>query len=493
MKPQYMTPEDGKRYPDWVLNDHVYVPGRPHVPHPEWADALGIPAHCNRGVFVRTVPVEIAKAVLMTANHENRPLNDNRIRPIRLALENGTYREDHVDGLCWDWNWITMNAKKRLSASVEANLPITLRIEYGIDPALRPYIDAAEWRKYCDRWTFVIDHEDNKLINNMLSLHFKLYSGMGTGSYSHDDAMRAWEAIGPSLRWVAALVRRNRLEVCPQKITSSQNVSSYYALAQMHKRDKKVAMNFANEIYAIPQEESAGAVPCQQAVAYRVWLMRQNRKQNIVDQKIQYELTVYFMRRALDGEPIKYNADERLKTKRGEVEPGVAIPQPSPTQWLGTTVEYRVAPVGKEVIGKYLQKKAKLNCVEAIIGAVSLLNREGIGAQQIKELVLAERVRWSLATNVGGKLYRAIRSVERKKFSPAVCAAFCYKNISANDTAGAEAFLARVTKLEFLRAVVRSLESIRTIYGFKSRVGRALALEALEALAGGVSSEERAA
>lgn len=483
-----MTQKNGKtseHIPDWTLAHHELVQDRPHVKHPWWADELGIPSNTNRGIATITVPVHIAKAVLLQANHENRPLNDKRIRPIRLALENNSYREDSPDGWVIDWNWETMNAQKRLSGSVEAGIPITIRVEYGVDPALRPYIDANEWRKYHDRWTWTENAEDNKIVNQMMALHFKIYSGLGTGSYSHDDALRMWEKYGHSFRWVAQLVRRNRLLI-QQKAISSQTVSSYYALAQLHYRDREKAQKFANEVYAIPQAEGEEkGEQCQQAVAYRRWLTRPSPKTKTVDQKVLYGYAVYFMKRAFTNEPVKYGKDKRIKTKRGEFEPGMAVPLPTETRWEDTSEEHRtaVSTVGKEQVGKELRREKGLTCVESIIGAAALLNREGIGSQHLKEVVLQNIPRWSLASRIGNRFYRAVqKETNNAEFSTAVCVAFVYNHVDCEKLDEAEAFGDRLVKRDFVRLAAKQLATIRTIYGFKSRVGKELAFSQLEEL-----------
>lgn len=481
-KPEFMDAdsqrENNHRYPDIDLNFHSYVSGRPHYPHPAWADALGIPAHCNRGLFVGTVLPAVGKMVLLESNHENRPLNDKRIRPLRLALKNGSYRDDSPDGFVIDWNWLTMNAQKRISAGVEANLPITLRIEYGVDPLLRPYIDASEWRKYHDRWQWTENRMDNKVINQMMALYFKMYSGMGTGSYSYDDALAIWEKCGVSMRWVAQMIRKHDLRITKDGDKSPSTVSNYLALAEFYRRDRQKAVIFANELYVINTDSKTES---QQGQAYRRWLTGSGRP--IVDQKELYMRAVYFMRRALNDEPVRYGVDKRIKGvsgKRGDVEAQTRKPDPRPTKWDDDLEDKRstLLTVGKDDIAKELRTKHGITNVDAVLSAAALLNREGIGAQELKEIVLRDLERWCVAARYGKKLYTAIRDQStHRQFSTAACIAFFFTHVNADDLDAVEPFFGRVTRRSYLRSVLSMSERGRLTYGFDSRLGKLLAYQ----------------
>jgi len=492
--------EPNHRYPDLDLNFHAYVAGRPHYPHPKWADALGIPPNCNRGICVVVITPEIGKCILLESNHENRPLNDKRIRPLRLALQNGTYRDDSPDGFIVDWHWLTVNAQKRISAAVEANLSITMRFEYGIDPFLRPYIDASEWRKYHDRWHWTENKEDNRIINMMMTLYFKLYSGLGSGSYAYDDALAIWEKCGVSMRWVAQLIRKYDLRFVKveKKSKSPSTVSSYLALAELYRRNRAKALVFANELYAI--DDSPDREKNQQGVAYRTWLSGSGRP--IVDQKELYTRAVYFMRRALNDESVRYGKDLRVSGvsgKRGDVAAGTRKPDPKPTSWDDDLEEKKTAllTVGKDQVAKELRVKHGVTNIAAVLSAASVLNREGIGAQELKEIITRDVERWCVAARYGKKMYTLIRKQSTHgQFSTAACIAFVFTHVNADDLDAVEPFFARMTRRLALRNILAACERGRVTYGFDSRLGKLLAYQNMmdvEHKTGNAAEEENTA
>lgn len=466
------------RYADFDLTVHQFVPDRPHYPHPQWATDLGIPEHCNRGIFTVVCTPEIGKRILLESNHKNRPLNDKRIRPIRLALQNDTYRDDSPDSFVVDWRWMTVNAQKRISAAVEANLPIKMRMEYGVDPALRPYIDASEWRKYHDRWQWTENRQDNQIINQMLTLYFKLYSGLGSGSYAYDDALAIWEKCGASMRWMAQLVRRYELRTFKDASKSPSTVSSYLALAELYRRNKEKAINFANELYVIDD-----ALPKnQQGEAYRRWLSGGGRA--IVDQKELYLRAVYFMRRALVDEQVRYGVDHRItgvSGKRGEVDAQVRKPEPKRTTWSDAFEENKTAllTVGKDDVAKELRRKHGIVNADSVLSAASVLHREGIGAQELKGIVEKDAERWCVASRFGKKLYKMIVETSNKHFSTASCVAFMFEHVDVSDLAAVEPFFQRITRRDFLRRILAATERGRLTYGFDSRLGKLLAYQGM--------------
>jgi len=486
-QPKYMEALDtdearqpGFRYPNMTLNEHHYVPGRPHYPHPEWALEIGIPEHCNVGEFDAVIQPSTLRKIMLVSNHNNRPMTESRIRPLMISMDVDAFREDHVDPAVVDWLWELRNSQKRMAAAIEANKPLRIRFRYGCDPALIPYLDSIEWRKYHHRWVWTKNEADNEIICKLIGLYFKIYSGLGTGSMAHSDAVRIWELRGRSFQWVAELVRRNPLGVkqASKQLKSPRTVSSYLALAEFHYRDKARAACFANEVYMLEPDSKAN----QQGRAYMAWINRE-KGSIVVDQRKLYSFAVYFMRYALRDEPVPYGVDKRI-TKvraRGLVEPGVRVPEPKVTMWDDEQEEHRTVLQleGKEKMTKELTKKYGVTCISSVMAAMALLHREGMAAPQIKELVMTEIPRWNASTYFGRKFYRALRGESpTKPFCAASCVAFFYNHIQDNATG--EAFLEEVGKREFLRHVLKVNESVRNLLGFNSRLGRKMSLEKME-------------
>lgn len=452
------------------INIHLRLDDRPFNPHPQWMTDLGIPEDTNWGICNIEFPVAIQRKMLLEANQHNRPMTDSRIRPLRLALQHQTYREDHVDPVVVDWNHQMCNGQKRMCAGCEANLPVRCRFEYGVDPALRVYIDSAEWRKYHHRYEWVERDQDNQIINQMMALHFKLYSGLGTGSYAYDDALSVWTRYQPHFKWLVSVVRRNDLPVEKSGI-SANTVSTYLALAELHRRDRQTATAFANELYGIEDE---GSTPCLQAKAFRRWLT--SKRDKIVDQKEMYGRSVYFMRRALHGEAVKCPKDPRIKSGEGS-------PTPKAESWNDEMEEHRqvVREEGKLPVKQDLAN-AGIKSVDAVIGAVTVLNRHGMGAQQVKELVLADTHRWNSAAYYGRKFYDAVakgvtKAGKDSRFSTTAAVAFVFHH-SKDDVQAAE-FLKRVTAKPYMKEVHGALDIIREVYGFKTKLAQSLAFERL--------------
>jgi hypothetical protein len=102
-----------------------------------------------RHVEVATITPEVAAAILAQRNTRNRNINDRRLRQYQEEIANGKF-VDNGQGITFGSDGSLLDGQHRLKAAVKVNRPITLTINYGVNPDHFATIDTMRPRTAAD-------------------------------------------------------------------------------------------------------------------------------------------------------------------------------------------------------------------------------------------------------------------------------------------------------------------------------------------------------
>lgn len=385
-----------------TINKHSRQSAIPLIPRPAWVTELGIPPSCNVGVFVVAYTLAIIEAILFgsdAANCLNRPLKLPRLRPLILAVKNGTFIEDWVDPILFDYNWKLISGQKRLYAIYYAwherhskyKRGIRIRTEYGAPPEYRPLSDGSEERASCDKKRFI---DDNSKANDMLhkiltfavKVHFRIYAH----ALAPFDLERLLTTNPEGFRWAAKIAAKakkgNSLGMAPIRL----------GLAEGWKINRVKTIAFAEELFGDVLDENAPRVS--QATVYRNYVLNMGRRRG--DQTEPYEKLVCALKYCFKGVRVA-----RLRTAEwGEEE----------KETLGYPVIENVDLKDKQVGGKRPDMIADYYVVAA---AVRLVTRNPLITHELIKAHIEQNMDlWVCAQKVARRWRKAIGCYSRAAF-----------------------------------------------------------------------------
>lgn len=92
------------------------------------------------GAIAATIPVAMARWLLATVNTFNRRMRRTRVARLADEMKNGTFQETG-DTIKFSSDGVLLDGQHRLQACVEAQVPISSLLAFGIDKGVMPVID----------------------------------------------------------------------------------------------------------------------------------------------------------------------------------------------------------------------------------------------------------------------------------------------------------------------------------------------------------------
>lgn len=433
------------------IQNHSYSHKIPLAPRPPWVDQLKVPRGKNRGIFTPTYTLEIVQSILFgadAANSLNRPLKTPELRPIIMAIRDGTFAEDWIDPIAFDWNWKLISGQKRLYSIYHAWLSrhqsykhgIRMRTEYGISPEHRPLSDAGEEREFRDKKHFVEGNPKvNKLIHAALVFGHKQQFRLYANSLSITDLEDMLKTNVDGFLWACRLPAAGSFSMAPIR----------FALAEGYKINSTKTTSFANELLDIPVKDKPRV---EQACLYRRFVSASGRRRG--DQTEPYQKLVYALQSHFMDSQI---GRLRSATWTPEQMAVLAYPRKEPIDLRAKEPD---SELGQATIPDYY----------IVAGAVRLVCRNPIAdSNYIIEQIKERHDLWLLALKNSRRMYRTVGS-----YSRSALIAFCYLHQSEN---GFDALLENKNTVSLIKAA--SLR-IKTEHGsFSSRAAREACLCAL--------------
>jgi hypothetical protein len=425
-----------------TMNKHSRSNLIPHNPRPAWVALLEIPPNCNVGKFVLAYTLAIVEAILFGpdgANSLNRPLKLPKLRPIILSIKNGTFVEDWVDPILFDYNWKLISGQKRLYAIYYAwherhsryRRGIRIRTEYGVPPEYRPLSDGSEERASCDKKHFI---DGNKKANALLhqslifavKAHFRIYAHALTPS----DLERLLVTNPEGFKWAAKLHATKSLSMAPIRL----------GLAEGWKINRAKATAFAEELL---DNAPSNAPRVLQAGAYRKFINQMGRRRG--DQTEPYEKLVCALRSYFEGD----DSAKRLRSSSWNEEEKAILGYP--------------AIENVDLKDKADRKSDLIPDYFVIAAAVRLVSRNPVANHEfIDKCIVQNMDRWLCAQKVARRWRKVIGCYSRAAF-----VAFAYRH-QADD-----GFDALVDNERVKADVVVAAQRIRAEHGsFNSRAAR---------------------
>lgn len=209
------------------------------------------------GIYLCRVTRELALKWL-DRNFANRPVRREHVRVIAAMILRGEWRDDHPGVILFGLDGNLLDGQHRLHAIAEAGIPVMVRVECGVKPEVREYIDTGKSRTLYDRKTFDADHHVNKGIASILRTARMLQTG-SSSPLSPTEADEMFGKMPDSYLWAAKLLQKRR--------DGLTRTGVLYAMAHAHHRVPATAALFwASYIVA------DGAV--QPARMLRDWMLR---------------------------------------------------------------------------------------------------------------------------------------------------------------------------------------------------------------------------
>lgn len=337
------------------LEQHLRDPARPFVEHPKWMDDLNIPKDSNYGDCVRTIPPEICAIMMAYHNDINRTFNTDRALALKDAISSGTYNPSNPDGVILNWNIKLINGQKRLGTAVEAQCSITIRIQYGLEPEVMPFIDRVEARKRHQAIMLVSTPKINMLLGAMIPLLFKVKNG-NQSRLSNEVYLKLFNEHRRGLLWITKLVAPNH-----SHRSYIYSVGVLLAFAEYYLRHSTPAEQFVECFYRIGDYQK---VPL--AIVYSTWCTgnrgegeRKGKKQTVSDQLKTYRRAISYLVAHANSAKLDLKRDSTWDDKieaDTELNPVAAMPQvdvPMYAKPIRGAIKLLRSPDGQPLLPRY--------------------------------------------------------------------------------------------------------------------------------------------
>lgn len=229
---------------------------KPHNPAPAAAEEK---IHLDKpGLWTIKVTPEIAYEWLTKNYKQNR-----RIRPIHVAyladeIRNGRWQEDHPEAILFADDGEMMEGQHRLTAVVEADIPVKMRVETGVRKSIYPYLDSGLVRSLEDRVRFTENSNQNRVIVMLLNFYYARSIGDGSvsmkGRHSGSRQSRGGtKRLSPELAYEIYKKHKKALHWAAQAhkvIRGVGRITVLGACAEYYEKKPEKANEFAATLYS---------------------------------------------------------------------------------------------------------------------------------------------------------------------------------------------------------------------------------------------------
>lgn len=155
-----------------------------------------------------TVTPEMAEEWLTRNNNRRR-----RVQHIKFLAEmitSGEWRPDHPHPIIIGSDGFVVDGQHRLHAIILSGKAVSMRVQFGVDPTIRKYIDNNIPRSLGDRVTFMDDPSLNKKAAEIVNALFTVkYNQSNKKKPTPDEALFLWKQYEPQM---IALIEKRRNE-----------------------------------------------------------------------------------------------------------------------------------------------------------------------------------------------------------------------------------------------------------------------------------------
>ncbi len=132
------------------------------------------------GLWTIRVTPEIAYEWLTKNYHQNRPIKPSHVAYLADEMRAGRWLSDHPDAILFDEDGEMIEGQHRITAVVESECTVMMRVETGVQKSLYPYLDSGLVRSLADRVRFDDNHKRNRIIIQLLNFFHARKNGAET-------------------------------------------------------------------------------------------------------------------------------------------------------------------------------------------------------------------------------------------------------------------------------------------------------------------------